>query len=145
MEQKKIQAKFQLQDSYVKELSINTLEKFENKQELSISGKLGFRIIEIEKEGELFVGKIELVNDIKVNVKEENKANIHVAMIGIFTGNVAKDKFEEMLKLNGATTLSHIIRAYVYSATGLGGIPQIITPMVNFVEFFSDKNKKNNK
>ena len=47
-------------------------------------------------------------------------------------------KFEEMLKLNGATTLSHLIRAYIFAVTGLSGIPQISTPMINFVDFFEN-------
>ncbi len=63
-------------------------------------------------------------------------------MIGLFIGTKAKDydkhKFEEMLKINGATTLSHLIRAYVYTTTGLSGMPQISTPMMNFVKFFKE-------
>ena len=50
-----------------------------------------------------------------------------------------------MLKLNGATTLSHFIRTYVYSVTGLSGMPQISTPMVNFMEFFKNAEEINNE
>lgn len=140
MEQEKIESYFQLQHNYVKDLNIHTLQKFENNQDINISGKLGFRIINIREEKDYFIGEIELINDISVNVKDDKKASIHIAMVGLFTGNTNKDRkrFEEMLKLNGATTLSHLIRAYVYSATGLGGIPNIITPMINFVEFFKN-------
>lgn len=51
-----------------------------------------------------------------------------------------KEKFEEMLKINGATTLSHLIRAYIHTNTAISGMPNIITPMINFVEFFNEKN-----
>ena len=140
MEQEKIESYFQLQHSYVKDLNIHILQKFENNQDINISGQLEFRIINIREEKDYFIGEIELINDIRVNVKDDDKASIYIAMVGLFTGNTNKDrkKFEEMLKLNGATTLSHLIRAYVYSATGLGGIPNIITPMINFVEFFKN-------
>lgn len=140
MDQEKVESYFQLQHSYVKDLNIHTLQKFENNQDINISGQLGFRIINIREEKDYFIGEIELINDINVNVKDDDKASIHIAMVGLFTGNTNKDrkKFEEMLKLNGATTLSHLIRAYVYSATGLGGIPNIITPMINFVKFFKN-------
>lgn len=142
MEQKEIQALFQLQDSYIKEFKIDTIKKIDKRENLNITGQLGFRIINITEEKEMFIGKIELVNDISVSVDDEECIKIHISMIGIFTAIKVKDynrnNFENMLKLNGATTLSHLIRAYVYSVTGLSGVPQISTPMINFVEFFKN-------
>ena len=41
---------------------------------------------------------------------------------------------EEMLKLNGATTLSHLTRSYIYTVTGLSGITNIVTPMVDYTK-----------
>ena len=73
-------------------------------------------------------------------------------MIGIFAKNKENEEendikaFEQMLKINGATTLSHLIRAYIYTITGLSGTSQISTPMINFVEFFknAEKNTEDN-
>lgn len=142
MEQKNVQAIFQLQDSFVKEFNINTLKKVDNKESLNISGQLGFKINDIRVDKDNFVGQIELINDLKISLKEEVYGNIHISMVGLFIGvksnDFDKNKFEEMLKLNGATTLSHLIRAYVYTITGLSGMPQISTPMINFVEFFKN-------
>lgn len=139
-QQENVESYFQMQHSYVKDLNMHILQKFENNQDINISGQLGFRIINIREEKDYFIGEIELINDINVNVKDDDKASIHISMVGMFTGNTNKDrkKFKKMLKLNGATTLSHLIRAYVYSVTGLGGIPNIITPMINFVNFFKN-------
>lgn len=151
MEQKNVQAKFQLLDSYVKEFSIQTLKKIESKEDLNIEGQLGFKLINIKEENEKFIGQIELINDIKVKVKEEERSIIHMSIMGLFVENkeCTKEEFEKMLKLNGAATLSHLSRAYIYSVTGLSGIPQITTPMVNFVEFFQNakevKNEQENK
>lgn len=149
MEQKNVQALFQLQDSYIKDFSINTIKKIEKREGLNIAGQLGFRIININEERDNFFGQIELINDIKVTFKEEEYVNIHISMIGLFSCIKSQEcdskKFEEMLKLNGATALSHLIRAYVYSVTGLSGIPQITTPMVNFVEFFKNAKEIKNE
>jgi len=149
MEQKNVQALFQLQDSYIKDFRINTIKKIEKREGLNIAGQLGFRIININEERDNFFGQIELINDIKVSFKEEEYVNIHISMIGLFSCIKSQEcdskKFEEMLKLNGATALSHLIRAYVYSVTGLSGIPQITTPMVNFVEFFKNAKEIKNE
>lgn len=142
MEQKNVQALFQLQDSYIKDFDIHAFRKITQKDELNINGQLGFRIINVEEKKEGFVGQIELINDIKLMLKEEEYGNIHISMVGLFVGKKTddydKNRFEEMLKLNGATTLSHLIRAYIYSVTGLSGMPQISTPMINFMEFFKN-------
>lgn len=149
MEPKMVQAQFQLQDSYVKDFSIQTIKKIEAKEDLNINGQLGFRILNIKEENKNFIGQIELINDIKVNIKEEERVIIHMSMVGLFVGSKDYDRnrFEELLKINGATTLSHLIRAYIYSVTGLSGIPQITTPMVNFIEFFNNAKemKKDNQ
>lgn len=142
MEPKNVQALFQLQDSFVKEFNINTIKKIDNKENLNISGQLGFKINNIRDEKNNFIGQIELINDLKIMLKNEEYGNIHISMVGLFVGvksdEYDKCRFEEMLKYNGATTLSHLIRAYVYTVTGLSGMPQISTPMINFIEFFKN-------
>ena len=149
MENKNVQALFQLQDSYVKDFDIQIIKKIDRRDNLNIIGQMGFRILNIREDKESFVGQIELINDLKVSIKEEEYANIHISMCGLFLGTKTeeynKNKFEEMLKLNGATTLSHFIRAYVYSVTGLSGMPQISTPMINFVEFFKNAKEVTNQ
>ena len=152
MKQKKVQASFQLQDSYVREFNIKTIKKINEQSNLTITGELGFKIISITEGKDNFIGEIELVNDIKTVYKEEECTNIHISMIGIFAKNKENEEendmkaFEQMLKINGATTLSHLIRAYIYTITGLSGTSQISTPMINFVEFFknAEKNTEDN-
>lgn len=142
MEQKNVQALFQLQDSFVKEFNINIIKKIDNKEDLNIVGQLGFKINSIREENNNYIGQIELINDLKITLKDEEYGNIHISMVGLFVGvksdEYDKNRFEEMLKYNGATTLSHLIRAYVYTVTGLSGMPQISTPMINFIEFFKN-------
>lgn len=142
MEQKNVQAVFQLQDSFVKGFSINVFKKIDDKSNLNISGNLGFKIDDIRENEDNFIGQVELINELKISSAEAECGNIHISMVGLFVGTKSNDldrnKFEEMLKLNGATTLSHLTRAYVYTVTGMSGMPQISTPMINFVEFFKN-------
>jgi preprotein translocase subunit SecB len=137
-----------LQDSFVKDFNINTIKKIDHKENLNIMGQLGFKINSIREETDNFIGQIELINDIKITLKDEEYANIHISMVGLFIGikseEYDKNRFEEMLKINGATTLSHLIRAYVYTVTGLSGMPQISTPMINFMEFFKNAKEVKN-
>ena len=64
-------------------------------------------------------------------------------MQALFTGNkeIENKKFEEMLKYNGASILSQIIRAYIITNTSLSGMPTINLPMINFIEFFNKSEK----
>lgn len=148
MEQKNVQAQFQMLDSYVKEFNIENTEKIDANKDVEILGTIGFRIVDIREEKKEFIGQIELINDIKVNYKDKELSKIHISMLGAFMAQKVEQydrkSFEEMLKLHGATTLSHLIRAYIYSVTGLSGMPQITTPMINFVEFFKNAKEVTN-
>lgn len=145
MSQKNAQAQFQMLDSYIKEFNLNAFRKIDGKEELNIEGQVGFGIVSIREEKNKYIGQIELINDIKINDSKEQCAEIHIVITGLFSCNKNQDydrnRFEGMLKINGATTLSHLIRAYVYTMTGLSGMPQITTPMINFVEFFNNAKK----
>lgn len=145
MNTKDVQAQFQMLDSYVKEFNLNVIKKINSKENFNVGGRLGFKINNIREKTEGFIGQIELINDIDVTYHEEKVAIIHISMTGLFLYNekIEKSAFEEMLKLNGASTLSHLTRAYINSVTGLSGIPQITTPMINFVNLFKENEKSN--
>lgn len=138
--EKNVQAQFQMLDSYVDEVSINILEKMDSAKDMNINGRVGFGILNIQKNNNEMIGQIKLINDMKVLYKGEEKGKIHISMIGLFKieGEFTEEQFLQMLQFNGAPTLAHLIRAYVYSITGLGGIPSITTPMINFVKFFEN-------
>lgn len=138
-----VQADFQLMDNYISEFSLNVFNKLNKERNLGINANIGFRIVNInEKE---MIGQIELKYDIDIvdnEIKEENKkvAKINITMNALFkgTGDIELKKFEEMLRLNGATTLSHLCRAYINNATALSGMPTITMPLINFHEFFKN-------
>lgn len=136
MEKSTIQAKFQLMDNYISEFSLNVYNKIEKEKNLDINANVGFRIVNINKEE--LIGQVELRYDINILDKEEIVAKIIIVMNALFKGeeDIDNKTFEQMLKINGATTLSHLCRAYITTATALSGMPTITMPLINFNEFF---------
>ena len=92
------------------------------------------------------IGQIELRYDIEIKDKDKDIAKIRIIMDALFQGSKKMDikTFEDMLKLNGATTLSHMCRAYIHSATAQSGMPPIIMPLINFQDFFEKAEKEKN-
>jgi preprotein translocase subunit SecB len=135
---KNVQAQFQMLDSYVKEYNLKTTGKLLDSMSIEVNGQVGFAIVKITERGDCLIGEIELTNDLDLIVEKEVKAQIKIKMGALFqyTNKEEKDKFEKMLKINGATTLSHFIRTYIHMNTGMSGMPKIITPMINFIECF---------
>lgn len=137
---KNVQAQFQMLDNYVKEYTLKCDKKIPNNVDIDINGEIEFRIVNISESEDYLIGEIELSNKLNLSVEQDLKAEIKITMGGLFkyTNKKEKEKFEQMLKINGATTLSHFIRSYIHTSTTTGGMPPIITPMINFVDFFNN-------
>lgn len=137
-----IKAKFQLLDNYVKNYTLEMNRKIQFNEVVEVNGKISFGIIQITKKEDL-LGEIELANDIDLVINNEKVGKIHIVMGALFEGEKELEKeFENMLKFNGATTLASLMRAYVMSNTALSGMPTVIIPLINFVEFFKNNEKK---
>lgn len=136
MEKSAVQADFQLMDNYISEFSLKVFNKINNDKNLGINANIGFRIVDINEKK--LIGQIELKYDIDITDNEDKVSKIIIVMNALFKGseNIDKEKFEQMLKMNGATTLSHLCRAYINSATALSGMPTVTMPLINFYEFF---------
>lgn len=137
MEESVVQADFKLIDNYISEFSLNVFNKIENDKELEINANIGFGIVNIDEKD--MIGQIELKYDIDITKNSDKVANIVITMNALFKSNneISKEKFEQMLKINGATTLSHLCRAYINATTSLSGMPAITMPLINFYEFFN--------
>lgn len=135
-----IKAKIQLLDKYVKEYQMILKGKIDETSETEISCSLGFGIVNIQEEEKNKIGQIQMDYDIQLIKEKEEIGTIHLDIQALFEGEegMSKKEFEEMLKYNGAATLSQIARAYIISNTSLSGMPTINLPMLNFVEFFED-------
>ncbi len=135
------QAQFQMLDNYVKEYSLKVDRKLTEEMDITMDGHVEFRIINISEKDDILIGEIELSNNIDLVFENEIVGKIYIVMGGLFKYNNKEDskKFENMLKINGAATLSHFIRTYIHSNSVLSGMPSIITPMINFVDFFKEE------
>ena len=147
MEKSVVQADFQVMDNYISEFSLNVFNKIKPNINLGINANIGFRIVNINEKD--LIGQIELKYDIDVidnDITTENNkvAKINITMNALFkgSGGIEIEKFEDMLRLNGATTLSHLCRAYINTTTALSGMPAITMPLINFHEFFKNAKEK---
>ena len=140
-----IKANIQLLDNYIKKYEIKVDRKIIKQEKINIECSIGFAIINIIEEKEELIGEIEMEYKIKIIHEKEEIGKINTVVGALFKGNnIKKDNFIEMLKYNGAPTLSQIVRSYIITNTSLNGMPTVIIPMINFVEFFKEtKNKKN--
>lgn len=137
------QADFQLMDNYISDFSLKVVRKIRNDSELTINGNIGFGIININKND--MIGQIEFRQILTIKEGAEDIANISITMNALFQGNnkLSISEFEEMLKINGATTLSHFCRAYILSVTAQSGMQPITTPLMNFQNFFETATQGN--
>lgn len=100
-----------------------------------------YSIESVDEQNGLLVGIIRLY--VKASIKDTNKAKIacSIDFEGCFASpvNIGKDKFVEMLGINGCASLFSMSRAYISSATSLatsGG--QLILPMINTFRLAKD-------
>lgn len=143
MEKSINQANFQLIDNYISDFSLKVSRKIKNESELTINGSIGFGIININEND--MIGQIEFRQILTIQDGNEEVANISISMNALFKGSnkLKINEFEEMLKINGATTLSHLCRAYILSTTAQSGMQPITTPLINFQDFFETATQEN--
>ena len=120
------------------------LKKFGEDNNLELGANIGFRIINVNKKD--MIGQIELKYDVDLIVDEKESGKIILVMNALFKveEKINEKDFEEKLKIDGATTLSHLCRAYISTATALSGMPTINMPLINFNQFFEDAVEENN-
>lgn len=139
---KKVLANFQLLHSYVKEFDMKYYKDIKNNEDIDVEGEIQFGISDVQEVNDKYKAVIELGNGLILKLNETVIGEIHIVMKGFFEGtNIKKEEFERMLKINGSATLSHLIRAYIYSVTGLSGIRNIVTPMINYNKMFEEETK----
>jgi preprotein translocase subunit SecB len=103
-----------------------------------------YKVSEIEEDS-CFRGSLSFIVQVKAKVKNRILYKINLEMEGIFAGSTEKlsrEKFKQMLEINGLITLLHISRAYLISVTAQSGIqPPLRIPMVNVLKMRENKNK----
>lgn len=140
-----INATIQLTDNYIKTYEMNLNEKIPEDAKIEMNCRLSVAIVKIENKEKEKIGQVDMDYLIELKDNEKSLGKIHLVIQALFSGdlNISDEKFENMLKHNGAPMLSQIVRAYIMSNTSLSGMPTIKLPMFNFVEFFEKAEKEN--
>ncbi len=135
----------QLIDNYISEFSLNVFDKIRNDTELEVAVEVEFRMTEVDEKK--MIGQIELRYNVDILEKEEKKAKIIMTINALFNflDNIDKKAFEEILKIDGSTVISHICRSYIASVTAQSGMPTIIMPLIDFNEFFKEAKQSNDE
>lgn len=140
-------APFQMKSNKVVEFRLKQNDIQEENENVSVNLRVDYKLSDIE-ENELYIATVDLITILDGYTENKNEVfEIQVDMQGMFTGDsniLDKNQFNEMLKLNGISTLMQLSRAYVTSATALAGFfAPINFPMINVFELI--KTKENNK
>ena len=146
---KEIMADFQFIANRVSKSTIEINDIGDKDSKTRISAKFDYNILEIEEQEDKLIGNMEFLTEIRAKVGRRILFKIAVKMEGMFIGNpdkLDKNKFIEMLELNGAATLSQFTRTYIFSISALSGInPAVKIPMINILEMRRRKYEKLDK
>ncbi len=103
-----------------------------------LSFDFDYNISEVEENENQLRGILKFFIKVKAKVKNKLLFNIELEMHGLFAGNperLSREKFMEMLEINGLITLLHISRSYLISVSAQSGInPPVHIPMINVMK-----------
>ena len=122
---------------------IDLIESNNVKKSIDVSHE----ILSINKinDGKVFLGVINV--NIKVNAKKEKKKyNVSMSIEGAFTApvEIGEELFENMLQINGITSLYSVARGFIQSTTSQTLISgNILLALFNVAEYSKDLNVKN--
>lgn len=140
-------ADFQFIANRISQFSLETKDVENKAGKAQVSFNFDYNILQLEKQGERYIGCIEFASFIKAKVRNSILFKVDLKMEGIFVGDPNKltvEQFKEMAELNGIATLSQLCRAYILSISALSGInPAIKLPMINVFSLREKKNKTN--
>lgn len=139
---------FQMERNNVVKFNITQNDNVSSFESISVNLGVDYEISNVSVKDDKYCARLNLLVELEgITNKEEQSFNIHLEMIGIFNCNTTsldKEKFVEMIKINGVSTLMQLSRAYVTSITALSGFERPIHfPMVNVFELNKLKEESN--
>lgn len=141
---KEVMADFQFLGNRVSKLVLET-RLIEEKAGAELSFEFDYKINDLEEENNIILGVLQLSVQVKAKTKNKILYKIDLVMEGGFTGNskkITREKFAEMLEMNGLITLLHISRAYLITISAQSGInPPVRLPMINVLKMREAKRK----
>lgn len=111
-------------------------------KKIEINYDIDYKVLDYNTINKLHFGTLEFSTKLTGEIDNEPAFNIDVKIIGKFMGSIEcidSKHFLNMLELNGAATLSQIMRSYILTISSLSGLPQINLPMINIHLLKKDK------
>ncbi len=141
---------FQMKRNKVVSFSIEQNEISQEYEATNVSLRADYKISDITKNASALSARVDLFITLTgITDNEEKIFEINLDMMGLFDGEspqIEEHKFEDMLKINGISTLMQLSRAYITSTTALAGFANPINfPMVNVFELIKMKEEMNKK
>jgi len=132
MKAEEILSDFQFLGHRVKNFKLDTQAVKSSGEQEEASFDFDYNVVALDEHNEELIGIIELIVRAKATTKNGLRLKTVLVMEGGFSCKKAiKDKFQEMLEINGLVTLSQISRSYLMSTTSQSGIPPLKMPMIN--------------
>jgi len=143
MREDQVLADFQFLGNRVSSLVLNTKLVDASGQRANTSFDFDYNINSLDESDDQYLGIIEFIVKVKAVVGKKQLFKIELVMEGAFSGNASKmpkDRFKDMLELNGLVTLLQISRSYILSVTSQSGIyPPVKIPMINVMKLREEK------
>ncbi|MDD4439904.1 MAG: preprotein translocase subunit SecB [Tissierellia bacterium] len=144
MNTKEVMADFQFLGNRVSKLVIET-KQLEEKGRAELSYDFDYKVTHISEMDNNILGILQFSVQTKAKIKKKILFKIDLTMEGAFAGNlekIPKEKFAEMLEMNGLANLMNISRAYLVSMSAQSGInPPVRLPMINLIKLKEKKQK----
>lgn len=137
MKADEVSADFQFLGNRVISLSLDTRLLETKGQRVEVSFIFDYEVKALEEREENYLGIMEFIVKVKATVGKKHFFKVRLVMEGAFacgTKSMPRDKFEEMLEINGLFTLSQISRAYLISVTSQSGMNPVKMPMINVMK-----------
>lgn len=138
---------FQMKKSRIVSFEFNQKESTDEYESRKVSFGADYEISEVKEADGILQSELHLLIEMTGRTDtEEELFQLRLDMMGAFEGESSKldkDRFLNMIKINGISTLMQLSRAYVTASTALSGfVNPIRFPMVNVYELV--KRKENN-
>lgn len=141
---KKIISPFQMKKNRVVKFDFKQIDEIKEYDSTSVEIGVDFKISNIsDLDGRLNAQINLLISLTGITDSDEKVFELNLDIMGIFEANkldIDEDKFIDMVKVNGISTLMQLSRAYVTAATALSGfVVPINFPMINVIELIKLK------
>lgn len=132
MKAEEVLSDFQFLGHRVKNFKLDTQAVKSSGEREDASFDFDYNVVALDEHNEKLIGIIEFIVRAKATTNRGLRLKTILVMEGGFSCNEAiKDKFQEMLEINGLVTLSQISRSYLMSVTSQSGVPPLRMPMIN--------------